>query len=592
MSRSVLRTCCSGGGDFMLLELSIRNFAIIKQVTISFRKGLNILTGETGAGKSIIIDALGLLLGERSSTDFVRYGEKRAEVEGLFELKAGHPAIQICEGFGVQVDQDGMLVVRRDISAQGKSIIRLNGQLVTLAMLRELGPWLVTVHGQHDAHALLQADKHITWLDAFGEKQLLTAKQEYAALYQAYRKARADLERMSKNEREMMQRVDLLSYQLREIEAASLQPGEDEKLLTQRKKWAHHEKVYAGMQAAYRALNGDQRGMEWLGHAMSELERVQQYDENLAPIVEAVQTAYYQVEDVVHQLRSFQNHYDFDPEQLSEVERRLDTIQTLKRKYGKSVDEILEYAATIQDELEEIEHYDDRLQQLQGKVCELEADLAVEALELSMIRRECAKQLAAAIEQQLKELHMERARFSIDVRQVPDENGIEVEGSRCHVDENGVDFVEFMISPNPGEPLRPLAKIASGGELSRVMLAIKTILADTEQVGTLIFDEVDTGVSGRAAQAIAEKLARVGVNRQVLCITHLPQVASLADAHFYIKKDMNDQETATSVNYLTEEERVKELARMLGGAAVTEKTAEHAREMILLGKQRKAVNEG
>lgn len=574
----------------MLLELTIRNLAIIKQVTISFRKGLNILTGETGAGKSIIIDALGLLLGERSSTDFVRYGEKRAEVEGLFELHAGHPAIQICAGFGVQADQDGMLVVRRDISAQGKSIIRINGQLVTLAMLRELGPWLVTVHGQHDAHALLQADKHITWLDAYGEQQLNTAKKEYDALFQAYRKARSDLERMAKNEREMMQRVDLLSYQFREIEEASLQPGEDEKLLSQRKKWAHSEKVYAGMQAAYRALNGDQRGLDWLGHAMSELERVQQYDESIGPIVEAVQTAYYQVEDVVHQLRQFGDRYDFDPVRLADVERRLDMIQTLKRKYGKSIDEILEYAAAIQDELEEIEHYDDRLQQLQGKLCELEADLAVEAMELSMIRQECARRLSAAIEQQLKELHMERARFAIEVRQIVGDNGIEIEGNRYQVDENGMDHVEFMISPNPGEPLRPLAKIASGGELSRVMLAIKTILADTEQVGTLIFDEVDTGVSGRAAQAIAEKLARVGMNRQVLCITHLPQVASLADAHYYINKEMNDQETATSVVLLTDEERVLELARMLGGAAVTEKTAEHAREMIDLGKQRKAVN--
>jgi DNA repair protein RecN (Recombination protein N) len=340
----------------MLLELTIRNFAIIKSVTISFRRGLNILTGETGAGKSIIIDALGLLLGERGSVDFVRYGEKRAEVEGLFELPPGHPAFQICEGFGVQVDQDGMLVVRRDISIQGKSIIRINGQLVTLAMLRELGPWLVTIHGQHDAHTLLHADKHIDWLDAYGEQQLAVAKKEYGALYAAYRKTRQDLERMAKDERELMQRVDLLSYQLREIEAAALQPGEDERLSLQRKKSANMEKIFSGIQSAYRALYGDQRGLDWLGHAMSELERLQQYDENLAPLVETIQTAYYQVEDVMHQLRHYTDRYEFDPEQLAEVERRLDLIQTLKRKYGKSVDEILEYAAAIQDELEEIEN--------------------------------------------------------------------------------------------------------------------------------------------------------------------------------------------------------------------------------------------
>ncbi|USG63631.1 DNA repair protein RecN [Brevibacillus ruminantium] len=573
----------------MLLELSIRNFAIIKSVTISFQKGLNILTGETGAGKSIIIDALGLLLGGRASTDFVRYGETRAEVEGLFELPPGHPAFSVCENFGVQVEPDGTLLVRRDISAQGKSIIRINGQLVTLAILRELGPWLVTVHGQHDTHMLMQADKHIHWLDSYGEAEMGSAKKEYSHLYVSYAKTKQDLERMSRNERELVQRIDLLQYQLNEIEAASLTPGEDEKLSMQRKKWMNIEKLFDGIQDAYRSLHGDQRGMEWLGHAMSELERISAYDEQLLPILENVQSAYYQVEDAVLNLRQLADRLDFEPVQLQEVERRLDLIQTLKRKYGKNVDEILEYAATIQDELDEMHHYDERLQQLEKRLVELAADLAVEASELSMIRQGCAVKLAEDIEQQLRELHMERARFAIDVRHVPDEDGVEIEGSKWRVDANGMDTVEFLISPNPGEPLRPLAKIASGGELSRVMLAIKTILAGTDQVQTLIFDEVDTGVSGRAAQAIAEKLVRVAQKRQVLCITHLPQVASLADAHFLIQKNMSEHETTTLVRGLSEEERVIELARMLGGAEVTTKTEEHAREMILLGQKRKAV---
>ncbi|MGO0060886.1 DNA repair protein RecN [Brevibacillus fluminis] len=574
----------------MLLELTIRNFAIIKQVAISFRKGLNILTGETGAGKSIIIDSLGLLLGERASADFVRYGEKRAEVEGLFELPANHPAIAICESFGVYIEADGMLVVRRDISAQGKSIIRVNGQLITLAMLRELGPWLVTVHGQHDTHDLMHAEKHINWLDAYGEQALASVKKEYGTLYSSYRKLKQDMERMAKNERELVQRIDLLSYQLSEIENASLQPGEDEKLAAQRKKWLHVEKVSKGVQSAYTALSGDQRGMDWLGHAMGELERLQQYDESLGPIIEAVQAAYYQVEDAVGLLRQFGNHLDFDPRQLEELEQRLDLLQMLKRKYGKNVDEILEYAATISDELDEMQHYEERLSQLGKRLQELEADLSIEAMELSMVRRECAAKLACEIEQQLKELFMDRARFAIEVRQSEDEDGIEIEGIKRSVDASGIDQVEFMIAPNPGEPLRPLAKIASGGELSRIMLAIKTILADKEQVGTLIFDEVDTGVSGRAAQAIAEKLAQVAQNRQVLCITHLPQVAALADAHFLIRKEVKDDVTETIVDRLPESGRVQELARMLGGAQITEKAEEHAREMIQMGKQRKAVN--
>ncbi|MGD8191531.1 DNA repair protein RecN [Brevibacillus ginsengisoli] len=574
----------------MLVELSIRNFAIIKSVTISFHKGLNILTGETGAGKSIIIDALGLLLGERGSAEYVRHGEKRAEVEGLFEFAGNHPALAISEQFGIHVEKDGSLLVRREISSQGKNIIRINGQLVTLAMLRELGPWLVNIHGQHDTIALMQAGKHIEWLDAYGEHELEATKQEYHSLYSAYRKTKQDLERMAKNERELVQRIDLLSYQLDEIEAATLSPGEDEKLILQRKKWSNIEKVFAGMQDAYRSLYGEHRGMDWLGHAMSELERVSQYDEQIAPILDSVTTAYYQVEDVVHQLRQLQDTLEFQPEQLAEVERRLDTLQTLKRKYGKTVDEILEYAATIQDELDEIQNYDSRLQQLQNRLTELAADVAVEALELSSIRKGLAGRLSIAIEEQLRELHMERARFRIDVRMIPDENGIEIEGIKQHIDSSGIDQVEFMIAPNPGEPLRPLSKIASGGELSRVMLAIKAILATTDQVQTLIFDEVDTGVSGRVAQAIAEKLSRVGRNRQVLCITHLPQVASLADAHLLIQKQMDEQETSTQVTLLQGEDRVNELARMLGGAVVTDKTKEHAREMIQLGKERKAVS--
>ncbi|MFM1653087.1 DNA repair protein RecN [Brevibacillus sp. B_LB10_24] len=571
----------------MLVELSIRNFAIIKSVTIPFRRGLNILTGETGAGKSIIIDALGLLLGERGSAEYVRYGEKRAEVEGLFEFPQSHPVIGLCLGFGIQVEADGMIVVRREISLQGKNVIRINGQLITLAMLRELGPWLVQIHGQHDTHALMQSDKHIKWLDAYGEQALTAVKQEYAKLYQAYRKTRQDLERMAKNERELAQRIDLLSYQLGEIESAQLQPGEDERLLSQRKKWMHIEKVYAGIQDAYQSLTGDHRGMDWLGHAMGELERAQSYDESLAPLVETIQTAYYQVEDAVHQLRQLQDQLEFHPDELAEVERRLDVIQQLKRKYGKDAAEILEYAAAIQDELDEIQNFDDRLQQLDKRVQELAADLAVEALELTAIRRQLAQQLAAEIEQQLQELQMSRARFDIAVTHIADDQGLEVNGARYRIDSSGMDHVEFLIAPNPGEPLRPLAKIASGGELSRVMLAIQTILASTDQVETLIFDEVDTGVSGRAAQAIAEKLARVGQHRQVLCITHLPQVASLADAHYYIYKRMDEEQTLTHVTFLDEQERVTELARMLGGAEVTEKTKEHASEMIHLGLQKK-----
>lgn len=574
----------------MLLELSIRNFAIIKEVTISFRRGLNILTGETGAGKSIIIDALGLLLGERGSVDFVRHGEKRAEVEGMFELPESSPALDICEHFGIPVDSDRILIIRRELSLQGKNVIRINGHLATLVMLRELGPWLVQVHGQHDAHALLQGDRHIEWLDAFGHDVLSRTKQEVAKLYEAYRKAKQELARMAKNERELVQRIDLLEYQLQEIEAAHLQPGEEEVLQQLRKKGMNAEKIVSGLQDAYHALSGDQRGLDWLGHAMAELERLLPYDESLQPVVESIQQAFYQVEDAVHTLRQLKDRQDFDPAQMAEVEQRLHLIQGLKRKYGKSVDEILQYAAQIQDELDEIRHYDNRLQQLEGKLQEVASDLAVEAGELSALRKQLAGTLSAEIERQLRDLHMERARFAVDIKRVEAEDGIEVDGTVCQVNEWGIDHVQFLIAPNPGEPLKPLSKVASGGELSRIMLAIKTILADADNVDTLIFDEVDTGVSGRAAQSIAEKLAHVARHRQVLCITHLPQVASMADEHYLIHKEVQGEETVTKVTLLSEEDRISELARMLGGAEVTDTTRQHAKEMIQLGKERKAVS--
>ncbi|WP_047151500.1 DNA repair protein RecN [Aneurinibacillus tyrosinisolvens] len=563
----------------MLLELTIKNFAVIKQVSVSFGRGLTILTGETGAGKSILIDALGLLLGARGSSDYIRYGCKKAEIEGLFDFEGEAPALGILRQLGVETEES-MIIVRRELTNAGKTICRINGQLVTLAMLRELAPWLINIHGQHEHQSLMQGERHIDWVDAFGDEKASPALREFGKLYSRYQELRSELDYISSNEREMVQRMDMYRFQLEEIVSANLKPTEDEELHKERKRLTGGEKMVRGLEDAYQSLVGEQRGVDWVSNAMANLETVLPYDEELRETHQMIENAFYQIEEAARTIRAYRDNIEFDPERLSQIESRLDEITRLKRKYGLSVDEILEYAASIEDELDGMENRDSRIEELQKKLRETALDLAVEAIELSQIRAKVSHTLSAAIEQELKDLHMSRARFEIAVTQEEDPKGLDIEGTKFRLTSRGIDQVEFLIAPNPGEPLRPVSKIASGGELSRIMLAMKTILADAENIDTMIFDEVDTGVSGRAAQAIAEKLVRVSRRRQVLCITHLPQVASMADAHLRIEKQMDEQETQTSVEQLTYEEQVIELARMLGGVEVTETTREHAREML------------
>lgn len=570
----------------MLLELTIRNFAVIKEITIPFHKGLTILTGETGAGKSILIDALGLLLGGRGSGDYIRHGCKKAEIEGLFEFEPDSPAVNILRGNGIECD-DYMVIVRRELTGNGKSLCRVNGRLVPQSIMRELGPWFITIHGQHEHQALMQEDRHIQWLDAYGDEKVSPALTEYIKLYKQYSQLRSELQYISTNEREMVQRMDMLRFQLKEIVEANMEPGEDEDLLMERKRLSGGEKLVQGLEDAYQSLSGEHKGVDWVANALENLEPLLVFDPTLKEVHQTLEGAYYQIEEVAHSLRQYRDNVEFDPHRLSLIESRLDVLNRLKRKYGKSVDEILEYGAAIEDELDSIENRENRIEELQKKVRETALDLAVEARELSDIRKQIAFELSSLIEGELKDLQMSRTRFEIDIKREEDPKGIEVNGEKVRIFPKGIDKVEFLISPNPGEPLRPLAKIASGGELSRIMLAMKTILADSENIDTLIFDEVDTGVSGRTAQAIAEKLNLVSNRRQVLCVTHLPQVASMADHHLEIVKYMGENETETRVHLLSDHDRITELARMLGGVEVTETTREHAREMLFQAKLRK-----
>lgn len=558
----------------VLAELSIRNFAIIESLTVSFERGLTVLTGETGAGKSIIIDAISLLAGGRGSSEFVRFGEKRAELEGLFLIEDDHhPCIQKCVEVGIDV-QDGMVILRRDIGANGKSVCRVNGKLVTIAVLREVGRLLVDIHGQHDNQELMDEHQHLHLLDEYGGVEIVQAKKVYQELYKRFVEISSRLKSLTENEQEMAHRLDLIQFQLNEIETAHLQPNEDVKLQEERKQIVNFEKVFNALQSAYDALQGEQRGLDWLGLAMSHIDDVSDLNDSLQTLSETLSNHYYLIEDLTYQLRNELDTLEFDPERLNSIEDRLNEINHLKRKYGQSVEEILSYAAQIEEEIETITNRDSHLHAIREELQSIRKDLLVEAKNVTQIRKKWAKKLTENITEELKALYMAKTTFAVQFLKD------ELEDSKFT--QEGIDQVEFYISTNPGEPLKPLAKVASGGELSRIMLAMKSIFSKHQGITSIIFDEVDTGVSGRVAQAIGEKIFRVSEGSQVLCITHLPQVAAMADTHLFISKEIIDGRTKTNVKPLNEEEKIKEIGRMIAGVEVTELTKQHAKELLQL----------
>jgi DNA repair protein RecN (Recombination protein N) len=560
----------------LLAELAIKNIAIIESVTVSFQKGFTVLTGETGAGKSIIIDSIHLLVGGRGSSDFVRHGADKAEIEGLFLIEDDHPAIAKCSEFGIEIEE-GMLLLKRDIYPSGKSVCRVNGKLVTITILREIGRTLVDIHGQHDNQEMLDDKSHLRLLDEFGGKEIYPALNEYQSIYREYVKIKKDLASLNENEQMMAQRLDLLKFQLNEITNAQLKIGEDEQLLTEKKKLTNFEKLFSSLNTTYEALQGEQKGLDWVGLALSNLDEAQTIDEELKEIYSIVSNSYYQLEDIVHTLREKLDELEYDPNRLNEIENRLNIIHQMKRKYGDSIEAILEYCAKIDDEIEMITNRESHIETLNKKLVSIEKDLLVEANHLTSLRKNAAEKLTEAIHKQLKDLYMDKTVFEVKF----------FEQENIEFQPDGIDKIEFYMSTNPGEPLKPLAKIASGGELSRIMLALKTIFSQHQGVTSIIFDEVDTGVSGRVAQAIGEKIYRISVNSQVLSITHLPQVAALCDHHFFIRKEIKEHRTITSIQQLSECERIEEIARMISGSHITTATEEHAKELLDLAHQYK-----
>ena len=547
----------------MLNLLHIENIAVIESADISFGTGFNVLTGETGAGKSIVIDAISAILGERAYRDMIRTGEEKASVRAVFSQVA--PLDWFNEN-GVPYDRE--TVIQRDIFLDGKNVCRVNGTLVSVTMLRKLGIQLMNIHGQHDSASLFDEENHLIFLDDFSSNQAL--REAYQEKYQAVSALRREIQRMTMDEGEKLRRMETLQYQIAEIEKAELEPGEDEALEERRKLLQNAERLSKGMDEAVEALYGGEESDGAAGlltQAEHALGRLSRFSDSFTSLHERVTDLMYQVRDAAEEAKDMRDDLSYSADELEQIESRLDVIYRLRKKYGTTCQEILDYLEKARKELADIEFADDRLEKLKQKQQKAEKEAWAAAQVLRQNRRENAEIMSARILQELKELDMPRVQFRCQFREL-------------ELQPNGADAVAFYLSANAGEALKPLSKVASGGELARIMLSMKNVLAEKDQIATLIFDEVDTGVSGRAAQRVAEKLRKLAQHKQVLCVTHLPQMAALADTHMLISKCERDGRTYTSVTPLDTEGRKRELARIIGGTHITETTLKSAEEML------------
>ena len=550
----------------MLELLHIENIAVIQEADIQFAPGFNALTGETGAGKSIVIDAMGAVLGGRTSRDLIRTGAARAFVSAQFSgVPADLPGLQ---ENGIAPDEEGSLLLQRDISADGRNVCRINGRPVSVAQLRAIGSELLNIHGQHDGTQLLDEERHGEYLDRFGRTE--GPLSAYRAAYDAMEALRRQMEALRMDEAEKARRMDSLRFQIDELERAQLVPGEEETLLERRSLLRNGEKYLAALAGADCALSGGDEGggaVSALRDAEEALYGVRTLSEDLGDLYERLKAARCEVYDLAESVRDKREEFDFSPGELDDVEARADQLYRLKKKYGATVEDMLAYLDKCRTELDAMETADDTLIRLEGQMQKARVAVDAAGAELTKARKAAARVLEERISRELRDLDMARVRFAIDF-------------AAKDPSPDGCDAIRFLMSANAGEDLRPIARIASGGELARIMLALKNVLAEQESVGTLVFDEVDTGVSGRAAQKVAEKLAQVSRHKQVLCVTHLPQLAAMADTHFSVEKGERDGRTYTRVVLLDREARKAELARITGGANVTQALLQSAGELL------------
>lgn len=555
----------------MLTQLYIENVAVIEKVSVDFHSGFSVLTGETGAGKSILIDSINAILGERTSRDLVRTGAKSAFISAVFG-ELGKNVLAKLEELGYEPDEDASIMLQREIFADGKTACRINGRPATVSTLKEIGPLLVNIHGQHESYGLLSPENHLSYLDSMGLPQDLT--ERYSAAFAEAKKVRRELEALNMDEAQKARQIDLLTYQIGELEDANLREGEQEELDSQRTMFRNSEKIASAITRARDSLDGGEENegaVSAVSTAAECVKNAEQYLPELHALSERLQNISYDLEDCREELRSYDDRLEYNPSELDDIEARLDTIYRLGLKYGGSVSEMLKFLEKSKSELNKIQMSDELTVKLKSRYKEVVSQAKRLALEISDWRAKAANDFCSRVKKELEFLNMPHVAF-------------EVRQERGALNAKGCDKVEFLISTNAGEPAKPISKIASGGELSRIMLAVKTVLAGRDEVGTLIFDEVDTGVSGGAAQKIGLKLREVSESRQVICVTHLAQIAALAGSQYLIAKQVKDEKTYTEVTELDDEGRRQELARIIGGAKITPLTLQNAGEMLKMAR--------
>lgn len=550
----------------MLLEISIKNFAIIEEISLNFEKGMTVLTGETGAGKSIIIDAMNMMLGSRATTDVIRHGAPKAEIEGLFAVESNRHLTALFEEQGLEWTDE--LIIRREILQNGRSVSRINGQMVNLSVLKAVGQHLVDIHGQHDQEELMRSQLHITMLDEFGDAAFFQTKAAYRQTFEDYKRLRKQVVELQRNQQENKARIEMLEFQIAEIEAAALEVEEDVRLEQERQRLLNHKMIADTLTNAYTMLDAEEfSSLANVRSAMNDLESIEEYDTSYKELSGQLAETFYALEDITKRLEDVVDGLEFDGNRLMQVESRLDLIHSITRKYGGQVKDVLEYLVQITKEYSLLTGSDLSSEELEKELKRLEKSLVSLAQDLSDQRHALAQALENEIQQELADLYMDKARF-------------QVRFSKAKFNREGNEAVEFYISTNPGEDFKPLVKVASGGELSRLMLAIKSAFSRKEGKTSIVFDEVDTGVSGRVAQAIAAKIHKIGQNGQVLAISHLPQVIAAADYQFYIEKISDAHSTVSTVRLLNREERIEEIAKMLAGEDLTEAARQQAEQLL------------
>lgn len=567
----------------MLVEVSIKNFAIIDDININFTKGLNIMTGETGSGKSILVEAIGIILGSRSSKDLIQTGSKKAVLQGVFYLEENPSIRDLLDEYSIKLDSDNLLIVTKEINMDGPSLSKINGRSITLSMLKDITKKLVDIFGQHEHQSLLDSSNHKALIDNFGDKRLVDLKLKLEEEYKKLTELKRTFNSLDTDSSQRNREIDLLKFQIEEIDEANLEDENEEDLLKEYSRLSNINMIVSSINKTIEYISKDEfeslNALDLINKSLLLLKDISEHDSDIDALAKRLESINFELEDLSRELIYYSNGIDRDEERLNYLNNRISLVHRLKRKYGASISEILGFRDKSQKRLSVLENYEVEISKINKDILEVEKNLNNYSEELSNERKNIANGIEEKIKSQLNQLNMMNIDFKVDFSR------------KKEFAKDGYDKIEFLISTNPGESLKPLSKIASGGEMSRIMLAFKSTLAFFDKIPTMIFDEIDTGISGRTAQIVGEKILKISLDHQVICISHLPQIAALADTHFLIDKSSKEDKTRTSIKKLTEEERVEEMARILGGVDLTDTTLKHAREMIEMSKKIKKTNE-